>query len=80
MFVTVLCLGGLLLNAAEGLNDETLLLEIRGHDLVAIEVRYHQSCYKDYTNRFLNKHRKSRIQKGNEACCDDAFKKFCVSG
>ena len=41
--------GGLLLEAAKALQDESILAKIRGQDLVAIEVRYHRSCYKDYT-------------------------------
>ena len=39
-----------LLNAAELKKDESLLRHIRGRDLVAGELRYHHSCYMDYTN------------------------------
>eukprot|EP00057_Strongylocentrotus_purpuratus_P022810 XP_011677284.1 PREDICTED: uncharacterized protein LOC762622 [Strongylocentrotus purpuratus] len=41
--------GGHLLEAALLKQDEQLLLHIRGKDLVAIEVRYHKSCYYRYT-------------------------------
>ena len=46
--------GGALLEAAEKLNDEPLLLQIR--DLVAIEVRYHRSCNKDYIRVIYKTH------------------------
>ena len=35
--------------AAEDNKNETLLMQIKDKDCVAIEVRYHNSCYKDYT-------------------------------
>ena len=41
--------GGYLLDAALLKQDEKMLLNIRGKDLVAIEVRYHKSCYYRYT-------------------------------
>ena len=41
--------GGGLLNAAEMKQDQRLLLDIRGKDLVAIEVKYHKSFYLRYT-------------------------------
>lgn len=34
--------------AAEKKNDDRLLLQIRGKDLIAIEVCYHKSCYRHY--------------------------------
>ncbi|XP_038073022.1 uncharacterized protein LOC119741310 [Patiria miniata] len=40
--------GGQLLKTAELLNDESILLDIQGQDMVAIEVRYHRSCHKNY--------------------------------
>lgn len=45
---------GLLRRAAEQKNDESVLHYIRGKDCVAIEVHYHTSCYKSYT-QFLYK-------------------------
>ena len=41
--------GGNLLTAALMKQDEALLLDLRGKDHVAIEVRYHKSCYYRYT-------------------------------
>ncbi|XP_041466296.1 uncharacterized protein LOC121416845 [Lytechinus variegatus] len=40
--------GGQLLKAAEIRKDEHMLLQIREKDLVALEVRYHRSCYLSY--------------------------------
>ena len=34
------------MEAAEALHDESILVNIRGQHLIAIEVRYHRSCYK----------------------------------
>lgn len=42
----------LLLEAAIAKNDEHLLIQIRDKDLIAIEMQYHRSCYKNYT-KFL---------------------------
>ncbi|XP_072304413.1 uncharacterized protein [Eucyclogobius newberryi] len=44
---------GRLREAAELKHDETILMQIRGKDCVAVEARYHYSCYKAYT-RFLS--------------------------
>ena len=41
--------GGLQIKAAEILGNEELL-QVRGKDMVADEVQYHRSRYKDYTN------------------------------
>ena len=37
--------GGKLVKAAKIRHDERLLLDIEGRDLVAIEARYHRTCY-----------------------------------
>ena len=41
--------GGKLMKAAKIRQDERLLLDIEGRDLVAIEARYHRTCYLKYT-------------------------------
>ena len=41
--------GGQLVKAAKIRQDEQLLLQIQDRDLVAIEARYHKSCYLKYT-------------------------------
>jgi hypothetical protein len=50
---------GLLRTAAERKNDERILVQIRGKDCVALEVRYHKVCYCNYT-KFLTRERKKR--------------------
>lgn len=37
-----------LTTAAQIRNDERLLKEIRGQDTIALEIKYHKSCYRDY--------------------------------
>ena len=39
----------LLRQAAEKKKDERILIQIRGKDCVALEVRYHKVCYGNYT-------------------------------
>ena len=71
---------GRLLEAAKIKNDETILPQIEGKDLVAIEVRYHQSCYKKYVN-FLTFPAKqsptvlSHYNRAYHVFCDEVVKK-----
>lgn len=46
--------GGLLRKAAELKNDEKILVQIKGKDCVAAEVRCHKVCYRNCT-QFLTK-------------------------
>ena len=65
---------GLLRRAAELKNDEKILVQIRDKDCVAIEVRYHKSCYRNYT-KFL-----TRDQKETEKSAptyEKTFEFFC---
>ena len=39
-----------LIDAAEIRNDARVLLAIKDQDLIALDVKYHKSCYRDYTN------------------------------
>ena len=39
-----------LIDAAEIHNDARVLLAIKDQDLIALEVKYHKSCYRDYRN------------------------------
>jgi hypothetical protein len=48
---------GQLRSAAERIDDETILKDIRGKDCSCIEVQYHKSCYNDYV----------RVLKGNDS-------------
>ena len=63
--------------AAEVLDDEMILNDIRGKDVVVIEVRYHKSCFKNYT-RVLSKEG-SREGPARYHSYKDAFEKFCSS-
>ena len=40
-----------MLNAAKVRQDERIIVAIEREDVVAIEVKYHRSCYKDYTSK-----------------------------
>ena len=51
---------GLLRTAAERKNDEWILVQIRGKDCVALEVRYHKVCYcKSESERSVSVYEKS---------------------
>lgn len=40
-----------LLKAAQIRDDERVLLHIKGQDTIALEVKYHRSCYKEYVHQ-----------------------------
>ena len=65
---------GLILEAAKVLNDDAILTDIQGKDLVATELQYHRSCYKEYMG-FLTK------KKQEPTCFSVIYKKawatFC---
>ena len=67
------------MEAAEALQDQSILVSIRGQDLVAIEVRYHRSCYKDYTGFLV--HQKGNKASGNQSYTSykKAFEVFCCT-
>ena len=52
---------GLLRTAAERKNDEWILVQIRGKDCVALEVRYHKVCYCSYT-RYVTRETKDESE------------------
>ena len=62
------------MEAAKVLNDDTILTETQGKDLVATELRYHRSCYKEYTGFLTEK-------KQEPTCSSTIYKKawttFC---
>ena len=64
---------GLLQKAAEQKNDEDILVHIRGKDCVAIEARYHNRCYKNYTRCLWKK----TEQLTEPSLYDEAFDRFC---
>ena len=65
----------LLSEAATAKNDEKILLQIQDKDCVAIEVRYHQKCYKNYTS-FLYRQKKSTSTEYSLLYAA-GFEKFC---
>ena len=65
------------MKAAECKNDERLLLQIRGKDLVAIELKYHPSCHKDYTRVLSKNRRPQRLKTGDSVYESESFKTFC---
>ncbi|XDV11366.1 hypothetical protein PO909_000329 [Leuciscus waleckii] len=67
---------GLLREAAEMKSDESILTHIRGKDCIAIEVRYHKSCYRDYT-RFLSKTQRDRARYSTVLQYPRGYKAFC---
>ena len=56
---------GLPLEAAVTLQVEYILVNIRGQQLVVIEIRYQRSCYKDYTGLLV--HQKGNNANGNQS-------------
>ena len=66
---------GLLREAATVKRDEMILLQIRDKDCVALEVRYHKRCYKNYTS-FLYRKKESAGEEYSLLYAA-AFEKFC---
>lgn len=61
------------MEAAEELKDEDILLQIRDRDLVALEVRYHRSCFKTYTGKYL---RQVNSLSSDDGVLAEVFRKF----
>ena len=76
---------GPLRQAAEKKNDERMLMQIRGKDCVALEVRYHKVCYSNYT-KFLtrelmeNKPSASVYEKSYDVFCKEVVAKEVIVG
>ena len=66
---------GLLREAANAKGDERILTKIRDKDCVAIEVRYHQKCYKNYTNFLYRKEQCSGTE--SSLLYNAGFERFC---
>ena len=68
---------GLLRTAAERKNDERILVQIRGKDCVALEVRYHKVCYSNYTI-FLNRETKKQSEtERSTSVYEKSYDVFC---
>lgn len=68
--------GGMLREAAEKKNDESILMHIRGKDCVAIEVKYHKTCLLNYC-RFLT--RTVPEKKESDLLYKKSYDVFCAS-
>ena len=67
-------------NAAEKLRrsahlrqDDRMLTELSDRDLIAIEVRYHHSCYVKYTQRTLEREQMEETPKESQSKYENAF-------
>ena len=60
-----------LVEAARKRNDERILLAVEGRDLVAMEVKYHRTCYKGYTHK--------RDTQDKETTFEEVFKDFTTN-
>ena len=69
--------GGLLREAAERKQDERILVNIRGRDCSAIEVRYHKNCYVNYTN-FLVHEKNAPEDQESKNLYQKAYQTLCV--
>ncbi|XP_071953111.1 uncharacterized protein [Antedon mediterranea] len=67
--------GGTLLEAAELKQDERLLQQIKDQDCVAIELRYHRSCHKEYTQVL---YRKPQASDADMSIYSKSFEFFCT--
>lgn len=57
-----------LMKAAQIRDDSRLLLQIRAEDTIALELKYHKSCYKDYVRQeTLSKYEEQNCQKEDAA-------------
>ncbi|XP_070534449.1 uncharacterized protein [Ptychodera flava] len=68
--------GRTLIKAAEIKKDEKVLLQLRGQDLVSIEVKYHRSCYLNYTRCVTYTYQKKE-EEDSGIMYAPSFKKFC---
>lgn len=68
--------------AAESKGDQRILLQISNHDPVCIEVRYHASCYKQYTKCvYMKKQAHARpLVTSFEKFCEDFIQNRVLKG
>lgn len=69
-----------LLKAARIRNDKHILLQIESQDSIALKIKYHRSCYKDYVRQeTLNKFDNRKFQTENftsNTAHQDAFEQI----
>ena len=66
------------LKAAELRNNSRILTQIRGKDLVAIEVRYHKSCYREFVRCITDKARRTKdVHDESHELYNSSFQHLC---
>ena len=71
-----------MLNAAKIREDNRPMLALEGQNYIAIEVRYHRTCYQRYThikelNKLLERREEIASEEGSKSHYDIAFKAVC---
>ena len=67
---------GLLREAATKKKDDRILLQILDKDSVAVEVRYHMKCYKNYTNFLYRQY--ETCETNSTPLYNTGYEQFCV--
>ena len=67
-----------LLNAAKSRGNERVVMELDGRDAIALEVRYHPTCYQDFTHkksleRVTERQLEDEDKRGNSSAHKTAF-------
>ena len=68
--------GESLVNAAKIRGDQRLLVALDGQDLIAIEVCYHRSCFRRYTNVKISEESRDQTDEDETQIYDDAFQEL----
>ncbi|KAL9951848.1 hypothetical protein ACROYT_G044583 [Oculina patagonica] len=68
--------GESLLNAAKIRGDQRIVLELHDRDLIAIEVCYHRSCYRKYTNVKISEASKEESDEIENEIFEEAFQEL----
>ena len=68
---------GLLNTAAERKNDERILVQMRGKDCVALDVRYHKVCYCNYTKSVSRETKDQSESERSVSVYEKSYDVFC---
>lgn len=68
--------GESLVNAATIRDDQRLLVALDGQDLIALEVCYHRSCYRSYTNVKIPEESKNQNDEAETQIYEEAFQEL----
>ena len=69
---------GLLRTAAEKKNGERILVQIRGKDYVALDVRYHKVCYCNYTKYVTRGTKDQSESERSVTAYEKSYDVFCM--